>query len=287
MSYSYSAKKDYRKSLEVAYRGAQYKSDELRGFYLLIGNDLDLLGNAAESVEVYKKALKVFPDEALLHFNLAVAYGNSGKNDEAKKSLKAAVSHDPLHPGSHLLLARVFYQTGYKTPALLAAARFLTLEADSKRAGLALRIVSEVLGGGATPGKKPNEVSIFMDVNTKKDEGDFATVEVLLGLSAATSLMDKEKKTTEAQRLVSQMEKVVSVLAEQSEKKSQGSFVQRYYVPYFAELKRRGHAEAFAYNALRGSGLPGVREWVESNSGRVMQFLIWSKGYEWPKDLKP
>jgi hypothetical protein len=58
------------------------------------------------------------------------------------------------------------------------------------------------------------------------------------------------------------------------------------YVPYFVELKHKGHAEAFAYSALCGSSLPGVREWLEANSGRVMQFLIWSKGYKWPTDLK-
>jgi tetratricopeptide (TPR) repeat protein len=31
-SYSYSMKKDYRKSLEIAYKGAQYQSDLLGGF---------------------------------------------------------------------------------------------------------------------------------------------------------------------------------------------------------------------------------------------------------------
>ena len=82
------------------------------------------------------------------------------------------------------------------------------------------------------------------------------------------------------------METVLAVLAEQSGKK-QSTFVQQFYVPYFVELKQRGHVEAFVYHALQSSGLPGVREWTEANAGRVMQFLIWSKKYQWPADAKP
>lgn len=286
MGYAYSAKKDYRRSLEVAYRGAQYKSEELRHFYLLIGNGLDVLGNTAESIEVYKKGLKLFPGEAMLHFNLAIAYKNAGKPEDARKSAKAALAANPQHPGSHLILAGLFYGGGYKTPAMLAAARFLTLESDTERAAVALRMLRETLTGGAKQGSKPNEISIMLDLSAKTDEGDFTAIDTMLGLSAAVGLSEKEKKT-DAERLVSQMETLISMLAEQGEKKKQSSFAHRFYVPYFVEMRQKGHAEAFTYNALRGGNLPGVREWLEANSGRVMQFLIWSKGYKWPSDLKP
>jgi tetratricopeptide (TPR) repeat protein len=265
MGYAYSARKDYKKSLEVAYRGAQYKSEHLRDFYLLIGNNLDILGNTPESIEVYKQAIKLFPDDHLLHFNLAIAYKSAGKDDDARKSLKAALAANPQHPSSHIVLASLFYGGGYKTPALLAAARFLTLESDTERA---------------------NEIQVTVEMNPKKDEGDFTTMETVLGLTAALALSEKEQQKTEAERTVSQISRFISILAEQSEMKKQDSFTHRFYVPYFVELKQKGHAEAFAYNALRGSGLPGVREWLDANSGRVMQFLIWSKSYQWPTDLK-
>src|SRR5687768_10719859 len=63
MSFAYSEKKDYKKALEVAYRGAQYKSEHLAGFYLLIGNNLDLLGEPDKAIEVYRKGIKLFPNE--------------------------------------------------------------------------------------------------------------------------------------------------------------------------------------------------------------------------------
>jgi tetratricopeptide (TPR) repeat protein len=38
LGFSYFAKRDYQKSLEIANKGAQHKSDLLAGFYTLIGN---------------------------------------------------------------------------------------------------------------------------------------------------------------------------------------------------------------------------------------------------------
>ena len=285
MGYAYSAKKDYKKALEVALRGAQYQSDQLKGFYLLAGNNLDLLGEPEKAIEVYKKGVKLFPDDALLHFNLAITYKNRGKLDDARRSAKAAAAADPQHTSSHLLLAVLFYNGGYRTPALFAAARFLALEPTSPRSPAALKIVRDVLGGGATPGKGSNEINITLEANPKKDEGDFTVMDTVLGLSGALSLSEKEKKT-EAQRIVQQAETFFSVLAEQDEKKKQTSFVHQYYVPHFLEMKRRGHVEAFVYHMLQSGGGPEVREWLQANSGRVMQFLLWSKGYQWPAKVK-
>jgi tetratricopeptide (TPR) repeat protein len=286
LGFSYYAKKEYKNALEVAYRGAGYQSNQLAGFYLLIGNNLDLAGEPDKAIEVYKKALKLFPDDGLLHYNLALTYRNKGKLDEAKKSLKAGLAAAPEHASSHLMLALIFHNTGYKTPALFAAARFLVLEHSTQRSTAAVRLLRAVLGGGATAGSKPNEINITLDPNSKKDEGDFTAIETVLGLSAALALTEKEKDKSEAQKLVSQLETVLAVLAEQTGKK-QSTFVQQFYVPYFVEMKQKGHVEAFVYHALKSSDLPGVREWTEANSGRVMQFLIWSKKYQWPADVKP
>jgi len=286
MSYAYTEKKDYKKAVEIALRGAQYKSDQLGGFYLLVGNNLDLLGETSKAIEVYKKGLKLFPGEGALHFNLAVAYKNAGKLDDAKKSLKASTVANPNHTSSHLLLAVIFFNTGYRTPALLAALRFLTLEPASQRSPTALRIVREVLGGGATPGSNPNEINLSLDLNPKKDEGDFGSMDMILGLSGALALTEKEKGKTETQRIAGQLESVLAVLAEQVGKKKQSTYVYQYYVPYFIELKQKGHVEAFVHHALQASGLPGTREWVEANGGRILQFLVWSKGFRWPAQVK-
>ncbi|HEX8475610.1 MAG TPA: tetratricopeptide repeat protein [Pyrinomonadaceae bacterium] len=283
MAYAHSMKKDYRKSLEIATRGAQYKSDLLVMFYLAIGNSLDQLGEPKKAVEVYKSSIKQFPAQAMLHYNLAVTYLNLKKPEDARKSLKTAVMLNPKHPTSHLLLAINFFDQGYKTPALFAAARFLVLEPKTPRSDAAIKLVKEVLRGGVSAGNKPNEINISVNMDAKKDEGDFGTIELMLGLTKVGSQTDKNKEKTEIEQLVEQVETVLSLVAENDPKKNSSFFVHKYYIPYFVELKQKGFVEPFVYHTFQRSNLPGVNQWITEHSGRVMQFLAWSNKYDWPK----
>lgn len=285
LGFSYSMKKDYKKSLETAYRGAQYKSEMLGGFYLLAGNNLDQLGDTKKAVEVYKSAIKVLPNNSLIHYNLALAYKHLNKPDEVKKSLKTALLLDPQHPSSHLALAAHYFDNEYRTPALFAAARFLTLEPKTARAAAALKIVQDVLRGGVSAGSKPNEINIFVNMNAKKDEGDFGSLDLMLGLSSAVGHTEKSKGKSEMQLLVEQVDTVLAILSETGAKKDQSTFVFKYYVPYFVELKQKNFVEPFVYYTFQQSNNKEVGDWLSANSGRVMQFLIWSKQYQWPKSI--
>jgi tetratricopeptide (TPR) repeat protein len=79
LAYAYFESKDYQKSLDVAYRLAQFKSDLLPRVYVQIGSALDELGDSKKAVETYKTGLKLFPSEYLLHFNLAITYNKLGE----------------------------------------------------------------------------------------------------------------------------------------------------------------------------------------------------------------
>src|SRR5215470_1124933 len=81
MGFSYFARRDYKQSLETAYKGVQYKSKSLPGFYTLIGNNLDQLNDHEKAIKAYKAGINLFPDYGQLHFNLAVAYISVNKFD--------------------------------------------------------------------------------------------------------------------------------------------------------------------------------------------------------------
>lgn len=284
MAYSLSMKKDYKKSLEMCYRGAKYKSTELVKFYLLIGNNLDLLGEPKKSIEVYKKAIAIAPDVSLLHYNMAITYLNLKNADDAKKSLKKALQLNPDHASSHAALGQIFDNTGYKTPAIIAYLRFLALEPKTERAKTVLQMMRQTLSGGATPGQKPNEINIFVNMNAKKDEGDFGGVDMFLGLNAALAISEKNKGKSEAEILVDQLKSFVGILTEQDIKGDDKSkFVWKYYVPYFAEIDKRDYVEIFIYYIIQQSKLDGVEQWLTKNDARLNEFLAWSKNYQWPK----
>src|SRR5436853_2850164 len=97
IAYSYSMKKDYDKSLNFAYKAAQFKSDLLPVIYALIGNTLDETGNSKKAIETYKAGIKLQPSSFLLYYNLAIAYSRAEQFDEARAAVKKAAALNPKH----------------------------------------------------------------------------------------------------------------------------------------------------------------------------------------------
>ena len=56
-----------------------------------------------EAAESYKKAIELKPDEAAYYNNLGIVYGNAGKIDEATQNLQKAAELNPTGRGSELL----------------------------------------------------------------------------------------------------------------------------------------------------------------------------------------
>jgi outer membrane protein assembly factor BamD (BamD/ComL family) len=284
IGYSYQMKKDYRKSLEYAYKGAQYKSERLSQFYVLIGNDLDELGEGKKSVEVYEKGIKLRPDNFLLYYNLAITQSKLKNVEEIRKNLKKALYLNPNHASSHAALAQFFAAMRYKVPALFAAMRFLVIEPESPRTARVYKIFSDTLSGGATAGKNPNEINIFVDMGGKKDEGDFGSLDLILGIVGAANMTEEKKNKSEIERLVDRLDSFFAIVSEGDPKGDKAKFTYRYYIPYFIELKNKKYVEPFAYYISQSTDLKGVPEWLAANQSRVNEFLTWSRNYQWPKE---
>ena len=282
MAYSYSMKKDYSKSNEYAYKAAQYRSSTLPLVYTLIGNNLDESGNSKKAVEVYKAGIKNLPPSFILHYNLAVTYSRMNNFDEARAELKKAAALNPKHPSSHFLLSTIFYKDKFRTPALFAACRFLILEPNSQRSGTALQIVQNVMQGGVAQGKNSTEINVFIDPSPRKEEGDFSSIEMFMGLAKAASLTEKNKGKSEMQLRVEGFNSIFTMLEESQSKADRSKFTWSYYVPYFLEMKKRGLIEPFVYIIYLPSNDPDVRSWLQQNSNRVREFLAWSNSYQWP-----
>ena len=284
MGYSYQMKKDYRKSLECGYKGVQYKSQRLSRFYVLIGNDLDELGEGKKAVDVYERGIKLKPDDFLLYYNLAITQSRLKNVEETRKNLKKALYLNPNHASSHAALAQFFMAMRYKIPALFAAMRFLVIEPESPRTERVYKIFSDTLSGGATAGKNPNEINIFVDMGGKKDEGDFGSLDLILGIVGAAKMSEENKNKSEIERLVDRLDSFFAIVSEGDPKGDKSKFTFRYYIPYFIELKNKKYVEPFVYYISQSTNLKGVPEWLAANQSRVNEFLTWSKNYPWPKE---
>jgi Tfp pilus assembly protein PilF len=283
LAYPYYAQKDYKKSIEVGYQAAKYKSPLLAATYAQLGSSFDESGEPKKAIEIYQFGIKLSPSNSLLQYNLAVTYLRTGQLEEARAAAKKAAGLGPNHASSQFILSRLFERGSYKIPSILAALRFLTLEPTSKRSDTALELVRKLMQAGVSPAKEGKNISIVLDTGQKKDEGDFESIDLFMSLMKAANYTEKNKEKSEIQLLVANCNSLFAILSKSTSKGDPSKFTWKYYVPYFVEMKQQGHTEAFIYYINQRSATAGVTEWLQQNESKVTQFLDWSKSYRWPK----
>jgi hypothetical protein len=69
--------------------------------------------------------------------------------------------------------------------------RFLIIEPKSARTPPAYKLFSDTLLGGATAGKNPKEINILVDMGGNKDEGDFGSLDLMLGIVGAAGMTEE------------------------------------------------------------------------------------------------
>lgn len=282
LSMTYYAMGDKVKSMETAYRGSKYKSEDLPLFYLSMANAIDDVGKPDEAIKIYRDAIKMLEGEKdMLHhlssvyYNLGVTLVRQKKYTEARAELKKAVAYNAKYPSPHYLLSVVYHGTKYKVPAFLAAARFISLEFNTQRSEVAARLVRDILKP-APKDEKTGNIQIFMDFNAPKDEGDFGMFDLFLG--TLTTLKDKDdEKKSESEIFAGAVSTLIALVAENKDLKS--TFVGKNYIPFVAEMKKRGYAEVFAYVVLHHSGDPNAMKWLTANEPKLKEFLEWAKTY--------
>lgn len=284
LGYSHFARKDYAQALEYARKGVRYVSDLRPQFLLQIASCQDNMGDGERAVKTYRKMIKEFPGVPLVHFNLAVTYARQDKRELAKEQLKKELAISPDHRSSHYLLGMLLEAEGYRIPAVLALSRFLILEPNTERSGAALGGLQKLIQAGVSI-ENEKKVTILLNPDTRKDEGDFAGLEMALSLVAARRVIEENRDKSDAENRVEQFRSFFRIMIEMAgrEKRKLG-FTGAYYIPYFREIEERGYTDAFAYLIHAGSPDGEVGQWLIANEDRMEEFLEWSSDYPWPSD---
>lgn len=282
LAFTYFKKKDYTNCIRTAKSGTEYFSELLAHFYVVWGSCLDESGKPNKAVKIYRSALRQSPTDHLLHYNLAVTYKNLGKSKEAVRHFKKAIDNNPNHAGSHLGLAEQYVAQDHRIPALLAFARFLTLEPDSPRSGVALQSLHQVLAG-QTSQDGGNNITIFLNPDANNDEGDFLAAEIILSATVAAEHLPESKDQTPLMNTLDRFGSLFTFFGKIDAEKEQRGFAWDHYVPYFAELEELGFTEPFVYHTHQIVAWDGIGEWIDANGEQMENFLSWSRAYrEWP-----
>ncbi len=123
---------DRKLSLLLARRAPefdQYNTDA----YRLAAIQLNSLGENEAALEMFGRALKLEPENAILYFNLGLLQAEMQRSQEALSSLQKAVQYDPRMENAWYNLVVFYWQTGDMEMAREELTRALVAIPDSQR----------------------------------------------------------------------------------------------------------------------------------------------------------
>jgi tetratricopeptide (TPR) repeat protein len=255
--------------------------EQNKGIYINYGSALDGLGKSEEAITVYNKGIKKYPDVSLLHFNKAVTLYLLKNYEDAADELKSAIFLNPAHASSHQFLAYSVYGSN-KLAGVLALTNFLLLEPQGNRAAQNLKLLLTLLNGNVQK-KEDNVINITMTMGNKDDKkpDNFKSQELMMSLTAASDLSEKNKDKNVAQKL----EHKLALFPGSSEKKvKRKTFFHDYYLPLLEDMQKDSLLETASYIIYASSDDVAVQEWLDSNKDKVKAFYKWFNAYNWRKE---
>ena len=160
---SYFSLQDYENSYRHAQKVLKLDKNFQKDAYNIGGSALDAMGKPKEAVKLYRKAIKAFPDDYLLRFNLALTAFNLKDYAGSEEGAAAALRLNPFHPTSHLILSYTCDSTGRKVESMLAAAFFLLIEADTARSVETLKMLMAQIKGRLKADANKTDSQLFCE----------------------------------------------------------------------------------------------------------------------------
>ena len=281
--------KQNAEALELAKRIMSEHPDyaDIANVYIIAGNALDDLNRSGEALKIYDEGIKRFPQISLFYYNKGLSLSRLNKQEEATQNFQTDLLLRPTHTSSHLFVARIYEAGDNLLPAIMAYGVFLLLEpATSGRATDAFVALQKLLKGNArtdSSGKNVN-ITLFLPKQSKQKEDDFSTANMsisLIGSLGIDKVLDSVGKRTDVEKMRSAM--AIAIESTGNEKKK--GFAWKFYVPFYADMKRRNFVETFCYLCFRSANNKDATDWLAANTKETDAFYEWMEGYTWPKKL--
>ena len=199
---------------------------------------------------------------------------------DARETLKASVALAPNQPDPQYALGRVLNAEAYRVPALLALFRFLVLEPETDRSKDALRMVGQSLDSLRGHPEAGEQAAGQSDAS----EGDYTAVAGAV-TQAWKGVLD-ETAVNDWSRLVSTVGALFDRVG-QGDPAWRGTFVGKFYGPYFAAIAAQKFTPPFCAQVFRASNNDSVEAYLRDKPEQVEAFLKWSAQYRWPQPGEP
>lgn len=272
LAYTYIAIKAFDKAIKHCKIAIEDPNLNFSDPYVALGNAWDLSGKTAKAIAAYEEGIARFPNQYLLHYNLALAYFNAKKYKKCEEAAINAIKANPEHGSSHLILADCMYQQGSRAKAILPLYYYLTIQPVGDRAKRALSVLKTRLANSISVN---NDKEITINVSRLPDDKDeFQLMDISISL-VLIGLIEKQKaqQMTPAELFALTNKGLFELMAEQQKGKS--GFWWETYAGMLAEIANAGHTEAFSYFISQSEDSPTVKEWMDKNTDKLTAFAQW------------
>ena len=296
IAFSYYAQENYTKAIEHCDKVLGINKGSLFSATILKASAINANGNIKGSINLVENARKQFGNHYQLMYNLAVDYTTIGELDKAEQSLKLGLENNPIHPGSHYILAVIHHKKNNVSQTLMATMMFLMLEDNTVRAEKGYEILMERIGGNVKKdANKPNERTIYINQN---DDNRFSTSHLTISVlammdSSVTRELNKEGInisenifTMKCSQFFTALQSVktdkkakeTGKLKKKNKDNNSSDIWTELYMPFYKALHESDHMEAFAF-FIRRNGDEEARQWIKENESKMNNFATWVNNY--------
>jgi len=234
--------------------------------YIVKGSALDYLQKPLEAVNTYKLAIKKFPKNQLLYYNLALTSFNLKDYEVTDEALMKSLKLNPLHASSHFLLGLSMVTQEKRVQGMLALYNFLLLEPKSKKSASVLQTLEEEWSGGTS--KQPSGL--------KKETDEFYTANLMINMLESAKKNEANKNKAPMVLFAENTNTFFTILGES--KKDKNGFWWNFYVDYFYTLATNNHTEALCYYISQSKDAV-YDEWLKDNLKKMEALSEWHTKY--------
>lgn len=270
LGFTYLSAKEYELAEKHSKKVLDLNNGHLLAGYIAYGNSLDLQGKTEKAIKAYEKGIKDF-DNYLLHYNHAMACLNSGKIDKAYESAINAISNNPSHASSHLILSKIMDEKNIRIKAMLPLYFFLMIEPNTERATIEYNTLRNYIDHGVSK-KGDKNINVVVPMN---DDADFGAAEMMISLLKASENLEENKGKSDLELFAINNDKLFKILGEL--KKENKGFWWDYYVTFFYSMANENLSTPFSYYISLSKGQE-VTDWLDENNEEIERFSGWVGG---------
>ena len=273
LAFSYMVNQKNEECIATATKILGQESQLKTKIIIALGSCYSQASQTQKAISVFNDGLKQDPTDAVLHLNFAVTLANIQREKEAIMHLKRAIENSDNYASPYFYLAELYRTTNYKIPALFFYTKFILLEPNTRRSRVAAKHINIILFEGYEKSKSGG-LTISLDKNAPKDEGDFLSIELLMPIAASEAKTeDNLLLLSEAEQFARALTKVIKIASELEDKNYMDSFTGKHAIEDVLFLQKYNVLKTYAFYIASKANMEGAEIWLNENDQKFKEMV--------------